>query len=416
MVLSPAATAPKGDFWYSNATFFIGMHLLAFYGVVVLSPWSQLSWSTFSLCLTSWQLATFGITVGYHRLWSHRSFSASLPLRIVLAGMGCLGFQGSIKWWVLRHRLHHRYTDTSSDPYNAKQGLYHSHMGWIFRKPNYPRMALVDRKDLEADPVVRLQHRYYIPLTLGLGLGAPTLIGGLWDDSLGGFIWGGIIARLLIWHCTFAINSFAHFLGEQAYSEDVTARGNMLLAVVTGGEANHNYHHAFPKDYRNGPRLLDWDPTKWLIYTLHHLTPSLVPKIHQTPESEILKARAHVLEGRADRARSKEEAEESESSALGRKGGLPRWTKKQLVQQVSSLRADSSEEKQPILLLLLEGFAVDVSAYASEHPGGVAILQEFAVSSEEEVKDATESFLELNDHGWSAREKMRGLRVARVVD
>lgn len=202
--------------------------------------------------------------------------------------------------------------------------------------------------------------------------------------------------------------------------------------------------------------------------------------MHQTPESEILKARAHVLEGRATRARAQEgessfarwgqfaetdeeEREGSESSALeeggsttgsggsseaeerweggadelfegvelnsrrkmrggrnGRrnggdgKGGLPRWTKKEMVQLVSSRRTHSAGE-QP-LVLLLEGFAVDVTSYAEEHPGGIAILREFAVGGKEGVKDATESFLELNDHGWSAREKMRGLRVARIVD
>lgn len=169
--------------------------------------------------------------------------------------------------------------------YNAKEGLYHSHMGWIFRKPTYPRMALVDRKDLDIDPVVRFQHKYYIPLTLALGLVAPTLIGWSYGDAMGGYIWGGVVARILIWHFTFFINSLAHYLGDQAYSEDLTARGNLvsrsklqsrarggrtdhdigplqLLAIFTGGEANHNYHHAFPKDYRNGPLVLDWDPSK----------------------------------------------------------------------------------------------------------------------------------------------------------
>jgi fatty-acid desaturase len=85
------------------------MHLFAVYGMFVLSPWSQLSWKTTVLCFISWQLASFGITLGYHRLWSHRAYTATTPARVVLAWMGCMGFQGSIKWWVLRHRLHHRY-------------------------------------------------------------------------------------------------------------------------------------------------------------------------------------------------------------------------------------------------------------------------------------------------------------------
>lgn len=90
--------------------------------------------------------------MGYHRLWSHRAFSASLPLRIFLAIMGTMGFQGSIKWWSQRHRLHHRFTDSENDPYNAKKGFWFSHIGWIFQRPEYKKLALVDIHDLSEDP------------------------------------------------------------------------------------------------------------------------------------------------------------------------------------------------------------------------------------------------------------------------
>lgn len=90
--------------------------------------------------------------MGYHRLWSHATYRATWPLRLVLALAGTMGFQGSIKWWSQRHRLHHRYTDTDNDPYNAKYGFWFSHIGWIFKKPYYPRMSLVDVSDLTSDP------------------------------------------------------------------------------------------------------------------------------------------------------------------------------------------------------------------------------------------------------------------------
>ncbi|KAI5475934.1 hypothetical protein MNV49_000709 [Pseudohyphozyma bogoriensis] len=486
----------KAPIWWSNAIFFVGMHVVALYGACCLSPWWELDRRT------AW------ITIGYHRLWAHKAFTASFPLRVVLAGMGCLGFQGSIKWWVLRHRLHHRFTDTESDPYNAKEGLWHSHVGWIFRKPNYPRMPLIDQRDLNVDPardakltepalrrtVVRFQHRHYLPLTLGLGLGLPTVVGWCYGDAVGGYIWGGVIARILIWHFTFFINSLAHYIGEQAYSEDVTARGNFLLAIFTGGEANHNYHHAFPSDYRNGPRVLDWDPTKWTIYLLHHFTP-FIPSIKQTPTSEILKAQAHVLSVRAHRSKTEEMEKEDDSSSssfamwssyasagsatseesagggsetslsstseeeeddlegadellentplmstvLARRGGggirnrggmknegdgrLPTWSKETLVANVTDMRnrsLGSTSAKLP-LVVLISGYAVDCTNYAMDHPGGVAVLREFAVrgseaEEEREVRDATEAFGGgLNDHGWSARERMRELRIARVV-
>ncbi|SCV67904.1 BQ2448_5515 [Microbotryum intermedium] len=484
----------QGPIWWSNAIFFVSMHVLALVGATYLSPWHQLRTQTLwrvraELCIISWQLATFGITIGYHRLWSHRSFTAAFPLRVVLAGMGCLGFQGSIKWWVLRHRLHHRFTDTESDPYNAKQGLYHSHMGWIFRKPTYPRISLIDKKDLDGDPVVRFQHKYYIPLTLFLSLVMPTLIGWTWGDAMGGYIWGGVIARIMIQHATFCINSLAHYLGDQAYSEDVTARGNFVLALFTGGEANHNYHHAFPRDYRNGPRVFDWDPSKWIIWGLHFFTP-WVPKMHQTPEAEILRAKAHVLAVRAEKvAKGKDDAEEEEeesssfkvwgsfaelesdedrgsstsfegvtssasrsvsgsSSAsgtstdwgedeilsdrragifsaqsltttrrryLGRSTPLPKWTRAQLVDKLVDPRVFPSSSRTPIVIVV-NGFAVDVTRYAQDHPGGYAVLKEFALGKGKEERDATEAFEGgLNDHAWSAREKMKDLTIARIV-
>lgn len=209
--------------------------------------------------------------MGYHRLYSHRAYEASLPLRVLLTFMGTLGFQGSIKWWVLRHRLHHRYTDTNDDPYDAKKGLWFSHMGWIFEKPFYPKLKLVDASDLMADPVVVFQHRYYPFLALTSCLLLPTLIGALWNDPVGGYLYGGIVTRLMVWHSTFCINSLAHWMGDQKFSKETTARGGFILALFTVGEGYHNFHHEFPTDYRNGIAWNDFDPTKWCIWAASQL-------------------------------------------------------------------------------------------------------------------------------------------------
>ncbi|KAG8769966.1 hypothetical protein FRC12_004611 [Ceratobasidium sp. 428] len=226
-----AAESQRAPIWWSNAIFFVSMHIAAAFGLYRYPVW-LVPKQTLALCVLSWQLASFGITIGYHRLWSHRSFTARRPLRVILAIMGALGFQGSIKWWCLRHRLHHRFTDDLvHDPYAATRGLLYAHVGWIFRKPKYERMSRIDKDDLEADPVVRLQHKYYIPIALFFGLVAPTIIAGLWGDKIGGFIYGGILARILIWHCTFMINSLAHWEGLQPYTDEVTARGNLVSAM-----------------------------------------------------------------------------------------------------------------------------------------------------------------------------------------
>jgi stearoyl-CoA desaturase (delta-9 desaturase) len=97
-------------------------------------------------------LRLVGITMGYHRLWSHRTYTARWPLRFILAILGTLSFQGSIKWWSERHRLHHRFTDSDHDPYDARRGFWFSHMGWIFQKPYYRKLPLVDVSDLTKDP------------------------------------------------------------------------------------------------------------------------------------------------------------------------------------------------------------------------------------------------------------------------
>ncbi|KAJ3017242.1 UNVERIFIED_CONTAM: hypothetical protein HDU68_011792 [Siphonaria sp. JEL0065] len=141
------------EVWWINGVFVALAHAVALGTVVLVTP----KWQTVVLMFVIVVLGELGITMGYHRLWSHRAYTASLPLRAVLAFMGTLGFQGSIKWWTLRHRLHHRYTDDSiHDPYSASRGFWFSHMGWIFEKPTYTRMSLVDASDLNADSISRI--------------------------------------------------------------------------------------------------------------------------------------------------------------------------------------------------------------------------------------------------------------------
>ena len=163
---------------------------------------------------------------------------------------------------------------------------------------------------------------------------------------------------------------------------NVLSRRNKLISHV----ASHNYHHAFPSDYRNGPLTLDWDPTKWLIWTLHRFTP-LVTRIHQTPKDEILRAQAHVLSQRAEMVNTQEMSPAS----------LPTWKLADVPKHVDQLiktRMASGSLKRPVVILL-EGYAVDVSSYAAEHPGGVAILRNYAViegQSAKGLRDATAAF------------------------
>lgn len=173
--------------------------------------------------------------------------------------------------WVADHRAHHRFTDSDRDPYNSRRGLFYSHIGWIL---TYDSTRFghggdgVDLGDLDSDPVVVWQRRLYYPLAGLMAFIFPACVAGLlWGDWMGGFLYAGCLRVVLVWHASYCINSLAHWVGDQPYSASNTSRNHIALAFLTLGEGYHNYHHAYPWDYRNGPRKCDFDPTKWWICT-----------------------------------------------------------------------------------------------------------------------------------------------------
>ncbi|KAI0778965.1 fatty acid desaturase-domain-containing protein [Trametes elegans] len=406
--------------WWSNGIFFVAMHLAAVVAVALRPP-SQVPRATLVFMVVMWQAASMGITVGYHRLYSHRAFRATWPARAFLAILGAGGFQGSIKWWCLRHRLHHRFTDDPAhDPYAATKGLLWSHMGWIFYKSRYEKLESIDRDDLEDDIVVRLQHEYYIPLALLTGFVMPPVVGLLWSDPVGSFVYAGLVARLLIWHCTFFVNSLAHWDGLQPYSDDNTSKSNLVLALLTCGEGNHNFH-SFPHDFRSGPSSLDWDPSKWAIMLLHSI--GLASGLRRAELEEIKAAREHMLEKEA--ARMSADAFVSGDAEVGDEGEAestkwdgPIWTAEQAAEYANTKHR---------CVLLLDGYAVDATEYLAEHPGGTALLRRYTIGSKAPkrdaplprgpARDADWAFHGgINKHSQAARRRMRRLRVAKVQD
>lgn len=202
------------------------------------------------------------ITAGYHRLFAHRSYEASVPVRFFLLIFGAASFENSALVWSQDHRDHHAFVDTDRDPYSIKRGFWFAHIGWIV-SPKQPSTANVS--DLERDALVRWQHRHFGLVGLLIGFALPTAVASLWGDALGGLLIGGFARMVLNHHCTFMINSVCHYLGRQPYSNRDTSRDSWVAALLTYGEGYHNYHHTFPSDYRNGVRALQWDPTKWFI-------------------------------------------------------------------------------------------------------------------------------------------------------
>lgn len=383
----PPTSKDVNQVWYSVGILVVVIHVVALLSLRYYTPKTETLWLTY-VC---WQLATLGITAGYHRLWSHKAYKANLPFRYILAFMGAMGFQGSIKWWVLRHRLHHRYTDTEHDPYNAKKGFWYSHMGWMFEKPHYPRLKLIDKSDLDSDPVVVFQHKYFKEISYFAGFILPTIIGAFWGDSFGAFLYGGFVARVFIWHVTWFINSLAHYIGDQIYSTELTARGNLFLAVLTNGEGYHNYHHEFPQDYRNGIHSFDWDPTKWIIYGLSAF--GVTFDLKQYSDIEILKAMLSTAEEKIQNYKT----QLSHSSSSNKNQELPKYTLQEFHEAVSG-----GVKKW----FLINGKIINVERFIHQHPGGQKLIFNYI------GKDATRGFYgNLNNHTKSARAMLDELTV-----
>ncbi|WP_116812629.1 acyl-CoA desaturase [Steroidobacter cummioxidans] len=269
------------------------MFLISTIPVVTVLPWygvkfgfSGFAWASFFVL---WALNGMSITAGYHRLWAHRSYEASKPLQIFYMLFGAMALQNSILVWASSHRVHHRHVDdVDQDPYSAKRGLWFSHLGWMLRNYESGRQDFRNAKDLEANPIVRFQHKYYVPIAVGMNFGVPILLGWMAGDVWGVLLLGGFLRLVVSHHCTFFINSLAHFWGSRPYTTENTARDNGVLALFTWGEGYHNYHHLFQWDYRNGIRWYQWDPTKWLIAACKFV--GLARSLKRVPEFQIRQA------------------------------------------------------------------------------------------------------------------------------
>ena len=238
------------------------------------------------------------ITVGYHRLFAHRSFQASPLITFLALFFGAGALEQSALTWSSQHRDHHRYVDTERDPYNIKQGFWYAHIGWMLFRHEKPTTANV--KDLSADPLIRHQHRYYVLWAIVAGVLLPLVIGAFTGHLLGAFLLGVVGRLTFVHHSTWSINSVCHTFGKATYDIDATARDHWFVALITNGEGYHNFHHRFASDYRNGVRWYQWDPSKWLIVLLSWC--GLSRKLYRTPRYAILGARVAAEHQRVERA------------------------------------------------------------------------------------------------------------------
>ncbi|XP_014485654.1 PREDICTED: acyl-CoA Delta(11) desaturase-like [Dinoponera quadriceps] len=200
-------------------------------------------------------ISIIGVSAGAHRLWSHRSYKAKWPMKLILMILQTASYELSIHWWARNHRMHHKYSDTDADPHNPKRGFFFAHIGWFLveKHPEYiKKLSKVDFTDLEQDPIVAFQKRWYMYLALIFAFILPPLIPyWCWGETLWCAWCANIVRCLLIMHITFSINSSAHRWGTRTYTKSNSSCDNVSVAIVTFGEGWHNYHHAFPWDYRS---------------------------------------------------------------------------------------------------------------------------------------------------------------------
>ncbi|MCA1832312.1 MAG: acyl-CoA desaturase [Actinomycetota bacterium] len=218
-----------------------------------------------------------GVTVGYHRLFTHRSFTAVPGLRVLFAVAGSMSVEGSLIAWVATHRRHHAFADEFGDPHSPHLaraaglrgvllGLWHAHMGWLFdsEKSNQQEWA----PDLLAEPVIKKIDERFLHLTI-MTFVLPALIGFVLRHSFGGmmsaFLWGSLVRVFLLHHVTWSINSVCHFYGKEAFKARDESRNVWPMSAISFGESWHNNHHAFPWSARLGLRAWQVDPGWYVI-------------------------------------------------------------------------------------------------------------------------------------------------------
>ena len=222
------------------------------------------SWSAVVLFLVTYILGGMSITVGYHRLYAHKSYTANPLFEWCVLLSSALAFEMSALKWSYDHRIHHNNVDTDKDPYSINKGFWYAHILWLFEYKRDFDKSLV--ADLIKNPRVMLQDKYYPQFLIGVNLVVFFIGWGLTGSALASFYMGFLMRMAMIHHCTWFINSLCHTYGSKTFARELSAVDNAVMAVLTFGEGYHNYHHAFAGDYRNGIRWYHFDPSKWTIW------------------------------------------------------------------------------------------------------------------------------------------------------
>ncbi len=253
--------------------------LAGFVCAIVLLWGRGFEWSDLIALLSMYALSVLGVTIGFHRLFVHRSYETVMPVKVMLTALGSMALQGNMIHWVGLHRWHHQHSDNPEDVHSPHhqgggllgflRGFWHSHIGWAFHAdpPHLEHYV----QDLAKSPTLRLASSLF-PVWVLMGLALPAAVGGIltgtWAGVWTGLLWGGFVRICLVHHVTWSINSVCHIWGRQTYRSEDESRDNFVMGLLAFGEGWHNSHHAFPTSARHGLRWWQLDLSYWAIRVL----------------------------------------------------------------------------------------------------------------------------------------------------
>lgn len=252
---------------WSVSIFIIGYHLALLIGLPFYFYHNSPETMLYVVSAILVYISGLAVTVGYHRLYSHPTYKTNKVVEVILLFFGSMATQGSALSWSHGHRNHHAYVDTNRDPYSIKKGFMYAHVLWLFRKTPPIEKKVV--ADLYRNKLVLFQHKYFVPLMILTNVIVTAFVGFIFNDYLGALVLAWGVRLFFLHHLTWFINSLAHTWGSQSFSQEHSAVDNYCISLLTFGEGYHNYHHTYANDYRNGVKWYHFDPTKWIIWTLH---------------------------------------------------------------------------------------------------------------------------------------------------
>ncbi len=279
--LPPRSEPPERLSWGVWITNFLAVvvPLLGLCSIAVFLWGWGFSWTDLGLLLGMYLVTALGITVGYHRLFVHRSFETYGFVKFILGVLGSMAVEGPVLKWVAQHRRHHQHSDRPGDPHSPHlhgrgfrsvlRGLWHAHIGWVFQAdpPDLDRYI----KDLLQSRLMRVVSAL-TPLWIALSVLLPGLLGGIitqtWGGVWTGLIWGGLVRIFVVHHITWSVNSVCHLWGFRPYRSEDESRDNPVFGVLALGEGYHNTHHAFPTSARHGLRWWQIDISYYVIRIL----------------------------------------------------------------------------------------------------------------------------------------------------